>query len=735
MQCLQRPPPPDWQHAGTQAWFSQAAPAALRAALVALTDQPDPFAVAETLQTGRNRVYRLELAATPVVVKCCPEPGWPGRLRAARIGTKAYRAYAAAVYLQQNGVGTPAPLACVAFSRRGLPGASWLICADAGRRQSFKQALIAQFRHDPECEKLLALIEPVALALRRMHDRGFAHRDPGNQNLLLPRFDPRHPVPAMPPESVLMLDLNRARWGAPLRLAQRARDLSRIYLPSDLRRVFLLMYWGTEELPPQALLRAERRCRRRFAWHSATRAWRHPLRKRHRNADSSEADPQECDLWIWDSRSVQAIPALRSRDRRRFRRPGLLAGRFVKALWLFGPRLMRHWRTLGRTPFPPSTTCPRNRIRIALTAAPDTLSREIDLLHELDAQSVLLRFYHHAQPDARAWSLNAFDQLHAAGFRVAGALVQDRTAILDPNTWRTFCLEVLHHVRGRIEWLEYGHAVNRVKWGLWHLGEYDRFLETAAELKRVAPDVDLVGPAVIDFEFLFLLAALGRRPRAIQWDALSLHLYVDRRGAPENRQGRFDATAKFRLARAIDAAAHASRPPRVLVSEFNWPLKDTGVWSPVGSPYVTPGPRFNDPSVDETEYANYLIRYLLLALCSGHVDECVIWRLAAHGFGLVDDHPAHAWRPRPAFTALKHLLRQLRDTRFVGALTDCRAPGPFILKFALPDGRPLCVAWQHPGTGTFDCPFAPKAVTNVFGHPESADSPIRIDSLPRFILG
>jgi hypothetical protein len=115
---------------------------------------------------------------------------------------------------------------------------------------------------------------------------------------------------------------------------------------------------------------------------------------------------------------------------------------------------------------------------------------------------------------------------------------------------------------------------------------------------------------------------------------------------PKNRQGPFDLVGKAALLRA-HARVHGFADDRIVVSETNWPLQGTGVWSPVTSPYETLDPRQNDPSVSEADYAAYLARYYLLALASGHVSRVYWWRLAARGFRLSDD-TIRGLRPRPS---------------------------------------------------------------------------------------
>ena len=63
----------------------------------------------------------------------------------------------------------------------------------------------------------------------------------------------------------------------------------------------------------------------------------------------------------------------------------------------------------------------------------------------------------------------------------------------------------------------------------------------------------------------------------------------------------------------------------------------------------------------EEAAAEYLERYVRMALGSGHVSRVYWWRLAAHGFGLVDVPPEGvAWRARPAFAAMERVLAESR---------------------------------------------------------------------------
>jgi hypothetical protein len=243
------------------------------------------------------------------------------------------------------------------------------------------------------------------------------------------------------------------------------------------------------------------------------------------------------------------------------------------------------------------------------------------------------------------------------------ALVQDRNAIRFPRQWEGFVERAGGALSGFVEGFEVGHAINRVKWGIWNYEEYAQLLRPFADWSERFPQIPLLGPAGIDFEFPRILPLLDRLPAGMRWSAYTHHMYVDRRGGPENAQSGYDTVGKLAMARAV-ARLHPACEERVVVSEVNWPLAGTGVWSPVGSPYLSPGPRHNDPSVDEETYAVYLRRYLLMALCSGMADRVYWWNLAAHGFGLIDDRAEGGWRPRPGYHAFRELVEQTREATF-----------------------------------------------------------------------
>jgi hypothetical protein len=243
--------------------------------------------------------------------------------------------------------------------------------------------------------------------------------------------------------------------------------------------------------------------------------------------------------------------------------------------------------------------------------------------------------------------------------------VQDRQAVIAAEHWERFVRAVIPKVHDKVIWCEVGHAINRVKWGVWTAKEYRKLFMAVYNAAKKYPHLKLIAPAVIDFEWYRIVDALRCLPRNISLYAVSQHLYVDRRGAPENVQGRYSTLEKCALSKAI-AVQQKNCADRFIISEVNWPLQDTGIYSPIGSPYTAPQWFADRPGETELDYASYLIRYCAIALCSGFAHSIFVWRLSAHGFGLVDD--LDNFRPRPAFYALQTWLARLHNNQFVARL-------------------------------------------------------------------
>ncbi len=668
------------------------------------------------LGAGRNRnvLARLLLnrsAAGPdrsmaVVIKSfAPQPLIKDLIDRRR-GSKASRTWKAAMALQNAGIGTPEPVFYMERREGKRLVESYYAVRYSPEIVSFKRELIRLFREELECSEFMALLETVTRGIRGMHEAGFLHNDLGNQNIYLCGAGrERWGEP-------LFVDLNRGTLRQDLSLRERARDISRIWLPSDLLRVFKEMYFDGKR-PPIAFHKWEKVYRNLYAVHANTRKMRHPIR--HLRAPREQTPPEERyprpkEMWVWDSRSAQPISLMRRKDRKKHYRPGRNARIVASTAWAAVPALKEYHSLLESCYTLPVQMS--KRAGVALSLAPERAEAEIELLSELGDPPVFVRLYRHEDSKVSHFKRKWIKQLHSLGHDVSIALVQDRRSVIQPRLWKEFVHSVVDDISGHVGFIEVGHAINRVKWGIWEPREYTEMLEAVADLARQRPNVRFTGPAVIDFEYPYLISALKRMPGSFSFHGLSHHLYVDRRGAPENRQGPFSLLEKCVLARAV-ARWSGTCGDRLIISETNWPLSGTGVYSPVGAPYESPGPRFNDPSVDEDTYADFMIRYLLIALCSGMAERVYWWRIAAHGFGLVDDRAKGMWRKRPAFGMLKHFIQMTDQSVFLRKLTP--APGVHFFVFSDKDGGEWCAAYSTKGKTSVDPPFNLVSVTDAFG--------------------
>ena len=691
-----------WRIIINPAWENSSA----KELLTAKDESPD----AVLLQQGRERVVKTpcETAGTErdVVVKTYRAPG---RLREffekKDKGSKAFRAFKAAWILEKNGVGTPSPIA-VAERRDGNGHLleSRLITEFVPAMSNFRDELFHIYAKNPDCETLMSLMQTVADACRAMHDCGIVHRDLGNQNIALKKTEAGTWNP-------LLIDLDRVRIfpAGTLTDAQRGADLARLDLPSDFRRVFHSMYYmGYGE--PGSFHLAEKKEREAFERHSKLRPWRHPIRewkirreerKFAQTSPSTEILPLGKELWIWDERSVQAIPAYMSKDRRKFRSAKNIL-KIAKEFLLRGNALWKNYKTLSAASFFEKADFSGTLgMCLEADASWETQLRSLEELEKSAGAKlpVLLRAYHHKGAAHWADVVEKANALHVRGNAVALALVQDRAAIRDAESWRKMVFSVAEGTHGFADFYEIGHATNRGKWGVWDFSDYEKLLAPAIEAKKKFPGIKLTGPACIDFDLHQLPGMMSGIP-AGPFHALSQHLYVDRRGAPENFQGKFDTTEKCAIHRAF-AKTYGFEKEKIIVSEVNWPLLNAGVYGPIDSPFVMFGPwetrpaapwTVEPPRVSEEDCAKFMCRYWLLTIASGHVSRVYWWRLVHRGFGLVDDSDPENPRPRTAFFALQKLLSQLAGTRFERRLTDVPA-GTWALEFSRADGSRFTLRW------------------------------------------
>lgn len=230
-------------------------------------------------------------------------------------------------------------------------------------------------------------------------------------------------------------------------------------------------------------------------------------------------------------------------------------------------------------------------------------------------------------------------------------LMQDPNTLKDTQQLEEDFLTIFEKFSPYVSLFQIGTTINRSKWGFFSINRYLTFYQVAYRLKkRSFPALKLMGPSVIDFEYHYLIHALFNF-FSLKYDAVSSLLYVDRRGAPENTQMGLDLVSKIHILYALCTLSPKSSND-VYITETNWPISNTAPYAPT-SEYEC---------VSEEDYANYMVRYYLLALGSNMI-KAVYWhQLIAPGYGLIDNRDGKLIK-RSAFNALKTMLEQLQGSK------------------------------------------------------------------------
>ena len=660
--------------------------------------------------------FEVEGKTIEVAVKAFgSQQGWKDRYDQKR-GSKAARSFRAAEFLESHGVSTPGPVAYLERWDGKRLEESYYLSEYLSELTSFKKALADIYAEGQPCDRFVDLLVKVAGVMRKMHDAGFYHRDLGNQNIELSQTDDGQW------DEVHIIDLNRGKIREELTAKERALDFARLSMPSGFLEILVKIYW--HDGAPKEFQREMKRVRRNFRLWSASRRWRHPIKSRKKGRYRFGSGLE--DIWIWDRRSAQASITMDKADRKAHQSNWnhlKIAGSVLKSGWPI-------WKEYGRQmegAFQKKVDL-AGRIGMSLEPADLEFSKQLEYLPALGKIPLLLRFGHHEGREQWEETVGYLNDLYESGHKIMVAILQDRKAVLEPESWREFLDYVLGEIEGKVEMVELCHVVNRMKWGIRTLNEHALLLKPVIELKKKYPEIQFSGPACIDFEFHYLVASLNATPKGLHYDALSHHLYVDRRRAPENKQGQFGTVEKAALLKAIARKSNCCEE-RVIVSEVNWPLQGSGVWSPVSASYMAPGTKGSKVHVTEEEYGNFMIRYLVLTLCSGFVDQVYWWRLVAHGFGLIDERADGGWRERIGFRMLCVFLEQLGTATFVEKLET--EEDVYALRFERDDDE-VTMMWCNGRAFTGPWPGSFKKVFDASGEDikleEVGDSPVYLIS-------
>ncbi len=649
----------------------------------------DPGSGRSSVHWGRSYLYEArwrpsaQAAGTAVVVKQFRHDDLRARLRRRRRGSRARLSFRAARRLRRLGIPTPEPL--LYAESHAIGGPAWYVCRlvpDALELRYVLRALNAgtaaeQFPgiHGP------TLLRRVGALAAELHRHGVWFRDLTSGNVLLSE-------PATDAD-LSLVDLNRARFRRRLSTSQRLRDLSRmpVLRPED-RAEYLAGY------RPGGLPRLQRiwfeTCHHGFRFklgskRGARRGLRRlsdlllPRRRAHPHLPDAERGVTATERTVWDPLTDQPHQQATRGQRLgvRLRDVGHHAGPLLRSavpLLLSVAEARRARRALDRAPAP--VHFGGLGVAVGPGSAPgDSVAAAID---DLGVDTVLLRFHLWQGVDRGllelARTLSDGDRPVDLVFQFS----QDRSLVRDAGLWRRRVEEAAAALAPCGRRFLIGQAPNRSKWGVWRPGDYWSLLAAgAAAVRAQRPDACVLAPAVIDFEPHATAGLIHSRLPERRFDVLASQLYVDRRGAPENRQLGFDLAGKLAVLRSLARRAPDCASGRSWVTEFNWPLAE-GPHAPAG----------RDVAVDEDAQASYLVRYALEALGSGLAERVYWWQLAAAGYGLLDPR-GDGLRQRPAYLALRQLQRELTGAEVL----RLRMPPGLRGYRALREGRDIRIVW------------------------------------------
>jgi len=267
----------------------------------------------------------------------------------------------------------------------------------------------------------------------------------------------------------------------------------------------------------------------------------------------------------------------------------------------------------------------------------------LELISELGVKHLLIR--------VPAWHADQLEPYlkFAENFRDRRILInilQSREDISNRHSWPIAIHKIIESFGSITNEFQLGNAINRSKWGCRHVQDYLNLLDMTIDLKKQFPKIILVGSSVIDFEPLATLRTLFNF-HPYKLDVCSSLLYVNRRGAPSNRQfGIFNLENKIRLIASLISISNRCEN-RFWITETNWPL--------LGTKPFTPNSGHPRSTVNESNQAKYLTDYYKTAWRTGLIERVYWWQLKQAGYGLID-HRNNRSRKMPSFYALKKLL-------------------------------------------------------------------------------
>lgn len=298
----------------------------------------------------------------------------------------------------------------------------------------------------------------------------------------------------------------------------------------------------------------------------------------------------------------------------------------------------------------------------------------LEMIEELRVERILLRI--------KLWEMEKLPLLKdfillCKDKKITIKILQDREHVEDLTLLKKDLETIFTTLNQHVDIFEIGSTINRAKWGFFSVDEYNSFYQTAYDLKISRfPHIKLIGGGVIDFEYHFTAHTLFNLFK-YHYDGVAALLYVDRRGAPENMQMGFNLQDKISLLSTMVWLSPKSNH-ELHITETNWPISGTAPYAPTSE----------RECVSEELYADYMLRYYLLAFASQQVDSLSWHQLIAPGYGLVDNRDGI--KKRSAYETYKFMVQTLKNAQFLRL--DIKR-GYYILQ-CLVDNKLLQIHWS-----------------------------------------
>jgi len=273
----------------------------------------------------------------------------------------------------------------------------------------------------------------------------------------------------------------------------------------------------------------------------------------------------------------------------------------------------------------------------------------LELLEELNVKRILLRI--------KLWELETLNELKNfilknRNRKITLKILQDREHVENLTLLKKDLRTIFTALQEHIDIFEIGSTINRAKWGFFSVDEYSRFYKIAYDLKEAEfPNSKLIGSGVIDFEYHFTAHTLFNF-FTYHYDGVASLLYVDRRGAPENTQMGLTLLDKIALLSTMVWISPKTEHS-IHITETNWPITGTAPYAPTSE----------HECISEELYADFMLRYYLLAFASQQVDSVSWHQLIAPGYGLIDNRDGI--KKRSAFNTYKFMLKTLKNAQFL----------------------------------------------------------------------